>query len=370
MQTPFYKYDVLLLKKTIRSAQEQAQVIPGARIHYALKANHNPEILKIIASCGLGADCVSGGEIREAIAAGIAPADIVFSGVGKSDEEITLALSEGIRCINAESAGELENIEAIAGKMNVRAGVALRVNPGVAAHTFPGVSTGAAEAKFGINIEKLPQAVEILKSSRNLSFAGLHFHIGSQILIMEDFRALCKVINRLLHWFGNIGLAVGSVNVGGGLGIDYDNPQEHPIPDFKSYFNTFAEELSLPEGTEFHCELGRSIVGQCAMLVTKCLYVKEGTTRRFVIVDAGMNDLLRPALYGARHKIINLSSTSPETLEYDVVGPVCESSDCFAENCSLPVVRRGDLLAILSAGAYGESMANTYNSRPLPGYEI
>jgi len=371
MKTPYYSYDSALLRNTISTAQREAGRIPGAQIHYALKANHNPAILKIIAQAGLGADCVSAGEVCEALAAGIPAGKIVFSGVGKTDEEIELALEKGIWCFNVESLQELEVIDSIALERGVKARVALRINPDITAHTLSDIATGGAEDKFGIPIEKVREAIEALARSRALTFIGLHFHIGSQILDMGDFKALCGVVNTIVPVFEASGLHVGSINVGGGLGVDYVNPQANPIPDFKAYFTTFAEGLDLPAGVEFHCELGRSIVAQCGRLITRCIYVKEGRSKKFAIVDAGMNDFVRPAMYGAEHRIVNLSADSAAPTEkYDVVGPVCESTDCFARDCQLPMIHRADTLAILSAGAYGESMASTYNSRPLPGFEI
>ena len=374
--TPYYSYDISLLHRTLAAAKSAAKryscgsSVPS-HIHYAVKANHNPVILKLVATAGLGADCVSGGEIREALVAGFKAEDIVYAGVGKTDEEIHFALNVGIGCFNVESLEELEVISGIADEKGKAARVALRINPDVGAHTHENITTGKAENKFGINLEKVPEVVQAARTLPGIELTGIHFHIGSQILDMGDFQSLCVRANSLLEWFADNGVQLRSVNVGGGLGIDYEHPEIHPIADFDSYFQTFARNLRLSPGQELHCELGRSIVGQCGTLVSKCIYVKKGTVKKFVIVDAGMNDLVRPALYHAVHKIENVSASPDSPREvYDVVGPICESSDCFARDISLPLVQRGDIIAIRSAGAYGESMASTYNSRPLPGSEF
>lgn len=369
MKTPYYRYDAGLLRKTLAQAGEAAQVMK-AHIHYAIKANHNPEILRIIASAGFGADCVSGGEIREAIAAGFRSADIAYAGVGKTDDEIRYALSVGIGCFNVESIEELHIISEIATSEGIEAPVAMRINPNIGAHTHSNITTGLAENKFGINLEKVPQAARAATTLPGLKLIGIHFHIGSQILEMNDFKALCNRINQQQEWFRLHGIKLQTINVGGGLGVDYEHPEIHPVPDFKAYFNTFANHLKLEPYQELHCELGRAIVAQCGSLITSCIYVKEGTFKKFVIVDAGMNDLIRPALYHAYHKIDNLTSEDAQPCLYDVVGPICESSDCFAKGIYLPQTKRGDILAIRSAGAYGESMSSTYNSRHLPSFMI
>lgn len=367
-QTPYYSYDGQLLRRTLQTAKEaiaRHPQISGARIHYAIKANNNPQVLQTIANAGFGADCVSGGEIRQALEAGFQACDIAYAGVGKTDDEIKLALEIGIGCFNAESIEELEIISEIASAGGYTAPVALRINPNVGAHTHSNITTGLAENKFGINLEKVPEAVEKVKSLPGLDLMGIHFHIGSQILVMDDFKALCNRINEQQEWFRRHGVNLRWINVGGGLGIDYEHPEKHPVPDFDAYFGTYAKHLRLTAGQQLHCELGRAIVGQCGSLITRCIYVKTGTFKKFVIVDAGMNDLIRPALYHAYHKIENISNPDAEEKLYDVVGPICESSDCFAKGIYLPETRRGDIIAIRSAGAYGESMSSTYNSRPL-----
>ncbi len=362
--TPFYYYDVKLLDATI-DAVKQSSSFPGFHVHYAVKANSNPEILKRIAASGLGADTVSIGEIKAAIDAGFPAPKIVFAGVGKTDEEIAAALEYEIGCFNAESEPEISAIEAIAKSLGKKAPVALRVNPEIDAHTHHYITTGLAENKFGIAMSMLPKAIELCVKSEWIDFKGLHFHIGSQVTDLTPFKILCERINDLQDKY--TGLQISSINVGGGLGIDYDDPDGHPIPDFKEYFKIFHENLKLRPGQQVHFELGRAIVAQCGSLITRVTYVKEGVDKKFIIVDGGMTALIRPALYQAHHKIENLTSTSPEEERYDVVGPICESSDTFGTDELLPLTKRGDLIAMRSAGAYGEVMASCYNCRALPG---
>lgn len=358
LQTPFYFYDLDLLDRTLDAIKEH---MSNFHVHYALKANSNPVIVSRIAERGFGADCVSGGEIQRALDCGIPAEKIVFAGVGKTDAEINLALRAGIGCFNVESAQELEVISELATVAGVCARVAIRVNPNVDAHTHANITTGLAENKFGINFEMLPAIVSLAHSLPSIELTGLHFHIGSQILDCEPFEQLCHVINRL-----QTQVRVNHINVGGGLGIDYSDPDAHPIPDFKSYFNTFRRNLKLLPGQTLHFELGRSVVAQCGSLISRVVYVKHGTAKNFLICDAGMSELLRPALYQAHHKIENLSEPESAPLEkYDVVGPVCESSDVFGTDELLPVGKRGDIIAFRSAGAYGETMSSNYNLRCL-----
>ena len=364
-RTPFYYYDLDLLRRTLTKLREASSCLPAASVHYAVKANFNPVILKEIAAAGLGADCVSGGEIKAALAAGFPASGIVYAGVGKSDEEIRFALAAGISRFNVESDAELEVIEEIASSMGLCAPVSLRVNPDIGAHTHANITTGLAENKFGINYEQLEDVLRYALSLPHVKYSGLHFHIGSQILDMMDFVALCNRINSLRDKLLRAGLPLGDVNVGGGLGINYQHPNHLDIADFDAYFKTFRKHLKLPEGTRVHFELGRSIVAPCGSLIARVLYVKKGTTRQFAIVDASMTELIRPALYKAYHRVENISSDEPEEV-YDVVGPVCESSDVFLKGASIDRCHRGDLIAIRSAGAYGESMASCYNCRPLP----
>lgn len=363
-QTPFYFYDMALLDRTLDAVNEASGDV-RYKVHYAVKANADMPILKAVVAKGLGADTVSGGEIQAALEAGFKPEDIVFAGVGKSDREIELALEAGISCFNVESKAELEVIAEIASRMNLVADIALRINPDIDAHTHHYITTGLAENKFGINMELLDDVLASVAKYPSVKLTGLHFHIGSQITDNAPYALLCERINALQEQFEAKGYRLSTINVGGGLGIDYDDPDSNPIPDFKSYFDVFRKHLVLREGQELHFELGRSIVAQCGSLITRVLYVKEGVKKRFAIVDAGFNDLIRPALYQAHHKIQNLTSTASEDEVYDVVGPICESSDVFSEDERLPLTRRGDILALRSAGAYGRIMASQYNCRPI-----
>ena len=365
LRTPFYYYDLGLLRRTLATVRECASSSPEFRVHYAVKANANPVLLAEIAASGLGADCVSGGEIRAALDAGFKPESIVYAGVGKSDAEINFALENGISRFNVESAAELEVINELALKAGKKAPVSLRINPDIGAHTHSNITTGLAENKFGINYEQMEDVLRLALGLPAVEYKGLHFHIGSQLLDMMDFVALCNRINSLVDELSRAGLPVGDINVGGGLGVSYEHPNLLPVPDFRSYFDTFRRHLRLPAGTPVHFELGRSIVAQCGSLISRVLYVKQGTTKQFAIIDGSMTELIRPALYKAYHRIENLSSDEPEEV-YDVVGPVCESSDVFLKAAHLNKCRRGDLLAIRSAGAYGEAMASRYNCRPLP----
>ena len=368
IQTPFFYYDTDLLRETLTTLKVESKNYNDSIVHYAIKANANPKVLNIICQAGLGADCVSGGEILAAIAAGFSVSKIVYAGVGKSDWEINLALDKNIFCFNVESLPELEIINELAMAKKKIANVAFRINPDIEAHTHANITTGLAENKFGIAIESMDHIIKEAYKLENINFIGLHFHIGSQILIMDDFINLCSCINRLQDQLEKQHIVVKHINVGGGLGINYDCPDQNLIPDFKTYFNTYAHHLNLREGQQLHFELGRSIVAQCGSLITRTLYIKQGTQKQFVIVDAGMTDLIRPALYHAYHQIENISSNAPMEV-YDVVGPICESSDVFAKSIELNKTKRGDLLAIRSAGAYGETMASQYNCRQLPqGY--
>lgn len=365
LKTPLYWYDKDLLEETIEAVKKCIKDKP-VKIHYAVKANSNPEILKIISNSGFGADCVSGREIRSAISCGFLPENISYAGVGKTDNEILTGLTAKIGYFNVESFEELEVIRNLAKQQGLKADVALRVNPDIDAHTHHYITTGLEDNKFGINLSMLDRAVKFAHESSDLNLVGLHFHIGSQITITEPFKILCERINQLTKLYHEQGIDFKIINVGGGLGINYDDPEEDPIPDFKSYFDTLLDNLNLMPGQELHCELGRSIVGQCGSLISTVTFVKQSVSKKFVILDAAMNDLIRPALYGAYHKIQNLDAVEGhETEVYDVVGAICESSDVFASDEKLPVTKRGDIIAIRSAGAYGESMASTYNMRAI-----
>lgn len=366
LPTPFYYYDTRVLRDTLQAICDAVAKMDDAVVHYAVKANANPQLLRIISSYGLGADCVSGGEVRAALNAGFAPSKVVFAGVGKADWEINLALEQGIFCFNVESVPELEIINELAAAKNVVANVAFRINPDVKAHTHANITTGLAENKFGISLNDIDNVIDLSRTLKNIHFIGLHFHIGSQILDMGDFAALCNRINELLQRFEGRGVRIDNINVGGGLGIDYHHPNRQPIPDVQAYFKTFDSLVKRRKGQVLHFEPGRSVVAQCGSLISRVLYVKQGTNKQFAILDAGMTDLIRPALYQAYHKIENISSEKPVEA-YDVVGPICESSDVFGKAVDLNGVSRGDLIAIRSAGAYGEIMASQYNCRQLPG---
>ena len=368
MRTPFYYYDTDLLRQTLRAINDEAGRHEGFVVHYAIKANANPKLLQIIREAGLGADCVSGGEIQASVDAGFPAERIVYAGVGKSDWEINLGLDHDIFSFNVESLAELEVINELAAAKGKVARIALRINPNVGAHTHANITTGLAENKFGIAMRDMEPVIEQARQMENVKFVGLHFHIGSQILDMGDFEALCNRINDLQQELERHRIKVENINVGGGLGVDYQHPNRVPVPDFKAYFDTYAKKLKLRQGQTLHFELGRAVVAQCGSLITRTLYVKQGTAKQFAIVDAGMTDLIRPALYQAYHKIENITSEEPVE-QYDVVGPICESSDVFGKHVDLNRTQRGDLIAIRTAGAYGEIMASQYNCRPLPqGY--
>ena len=365
VHTPFYFYNTALLKETLQKIKKEISAHKNYIVHYAIKANANPKLLRLIAQAGFGADCVSGGEIQRALDTGFPASKIVFAGVGKSDWEINLGLDNDIFCFNVESEPELEVINELAKAKGKIASVAFRINPNIGAHTHANITTGLAENKFGIAMKDMEHIIQKAEQLCHIRVLGLHFHIGSQILEMDDFIALCQRINQLIEQLRQAHHQIEHINVGGGLGIDYEQPDKHPIPNFSSYFNTYAKYLNLSDGQQLHFELGRAVVGQCGSLVTRVLYVKQGATKQFIIVDAGMTDLIRPALYQAQHQIENLNSR--EVLEkYDVVGPICESSDVFARDILLPKTHRGDLIALHSTGAYGEIMASQYNCRALP----
>jgi diaminopimelate decarboxylase len=361
VQTPFYFYDVALLQKTLRKINEEAGKY-DFHVHYALKANANPKILQLIKNAGLGADCVSGNEVKAAVENGFDNQKIVFAGVGKNDAEIIYALQKNIFCFNCESIQEMEVINELAQKNNCTAQIALRINPNVNANTHHYITTGLEENKFGINIWELDTITEKLKTLSNIQLIGLHFHIGSQISDLQPFKSLCIKVNELQKWFEQRKIHIEHINVGGGLGINYHEPDKEAIPDFETYFKLFHDFLEIRPHQQVHFELGRAVVAQCGTLFSKVLYIKNGIKTNFAILDAGMTELIRPALYQAFHKIENLSSDKP-LHTYDVVGPICESSDCFGKAVLLPQTQRGDLIAIRSAGAYGEVMASGYNLR-------
>jgi diaminopimelate decarboxylase len=378
LETPFYYYNLDLLSQTLEACRSAAAPYKF-HVHYAMKANFNPRVIDMVQSYGFGADCVSGGEVKAAIEHGFDKGKVVFAGVGKSDKEINEALDRGIFCFNVESVQELGIINGLAKAKNKTAGVAIRINPNVDAHTHHFITTGLEENKFGVNTWELPAVVDALKECTNLEFLGVHFHIGSQITDLGVYKNLCVRVNELQQWFQDHGLPIKVLNLGGGLGVDYYNPDTNPICDFASYFKVFNDFLDIKPHQEVHFELGRALVAQSASLVSRVLYVKNGINKNFLILDAGMTELIRPMLYQAYHQIENLSrdllavsseseghsplTTHHSPIKYDVVGPICESTDCFRKDVELAESHRGDLIVVRTAGAYGEVMASGYNLR-------
>lgn len=371
IETPFYYYDLHLLKASLKACAD-ASFKHRFQVHYAMKANFNPRVLDTIQSFGFGADCVSGNEVLAAINHEFKKEKVVFAGVGKSDKEIKLALDQDIFCFNSESVQELQIINDLAAVKNKTAQVAIRINPNIDAHTHHFITTGLEENKFGINTWELPKVAEKLRQCKNLKFIGIHFHIGSQINDLSVFKDLCVKVNEMQLWFQEHGFTVKVLNVGGGLGVDYYQPDQNSICDFESYFQIFKDHLQINPNQEVHFELGRALVAQCASLISRVLYVKNGIKKNFLILDAGMTELIRPMLYQAYHQIESLSKSESEALltpqsslliQYDVVGPICESTDCFRTDVELQESKRGDLIAIRTAGAYGEVMASGYNLR-------
>ena len=362
-ETPFFYYDLALLEETIGRAKAAAEMY-HFHIHYALKANFNVRVLDIIREAGLGADCVSGNEVLKAVERGFDSKKIVFAGVGKSDKEILTALSNDIFCFNVESVQELVVIAGLAKQMGKVAQIALRINPNVDAQTHKYITTGLDENKFGIKTWELNDCLDIIKANDTIQLIGLHFHVGSQIVDLNVFKSLCVKVNEFNNWFDERGYRLKVLNVGGGLGVNYVEPDTEPIVNFEQYFSIFDQFLERKGDQEVHFELGRALVSQCGSLISRVLYVKNGIKKHFLIRDAGMTELMRPALYQAYHKIERLTEANHDELtHYDVVGPICESTDCFGKEVELPTSKRGDLIAIRTAGAYGEVMASRYNLR-------
>ena len=362
LETPFYFYDLELLEETLVRAKRAADK-RGFHVHYAMKANFNDRLLSVIQSHGFGADCVSGNEVQKAIDLGFAANNITFAGVGKSDKEIILSLKHGIFTFNVESIQEIDVINELAGKLGVIANVSLRINPNIDANTHHYITTGLDENKFGVPTSELENAAAVLRQADHIELVGLHFHVGSQITDMNVFKSLCVKVNEWKNWFEERGTQIKVLNVGGGLGVDYQQPDQNPIPDFETYFDIFDRFLERNAHQEVHFELGRALVAQSGSLITRVLYTKSGIKKNFLVVDAGMTELMRPALYQAYHKIESVFSEEESGTLYDVVGPICESSDCFGKEVPLPKLERGDLIAIRTAGAYGEVMASRYNLR-------
>ena len=373
IKTPFYYYDISLLRKTLQEISDISKK-NNYVVHYAFKANTNDRILKTIKEYGLGADCVSGNEVKRALEIGFSPNHIVFAGVGKTDDEIEVGLNSNIFCFNCESGQELQVINDLAGKNNKKVRVALRLNPNVDAGAHHHTTTGLEDNKFGISLSELPEIMELAKVCKNIELIGIHFHIGSGTNGLTSFKHLCVKVNEIQKWFLSHNIRLSHVNVGGGLGVDYRHPDEKPVAEFREYFNIFHQFLERRPGQQVHFELGRSIVASCGDLITRVLYIKKRPHINFVIVDAGMNDLIRPMLYQAYHKIENISKSEAGShlpagkagkteVQYDIVGPICESTDCFQKAVTLPETNRGDLVAIRTVGAYGEVMSSNYNLR-------
>ena len=367
--TPFYYYDMDLFRKTVDHVAELAEQ-HDIKVHYAIKANVERRLLEYISSKGFGADCVSGNEVLHAHSCGFPADKIVYAGVGKSDKEIYYALKLGIEAFNCESLQEIYVINEMAHVHGTKANVSVRINPDIDAHTHKYVTTGLYENKFGISQHEFDKLIEIINRSEHINFIGLHFHVGSQITRVEEVFSLeCRRVNEIVAYFERNGLKINNINLGGGLGVDYDDPDESPIADFETWFRAISQNIVRREDQAVHVEPGRSLVAQCASLISRVLFVKSGETKNFLIMDAGMNDLIRPALYGAYHKIENLSASQrtfyPTHQAYDIVGPVCESSDVWGAGRLLPLSVRGDLMAIRSTGAYGQVMASRYNMKDL-----
>ncbi len=367
--TPFYYYDMSLLRKTIETACQAAER-HNIRIHYALKANAEERILRCISSYGAGADCVSGNEVIHAVECGFKAEDIVYAGVGKSDKEIYQAMKLGIGAFNCESLQEIYVINEMARELGTKANVSVRINPDIDAHTHKYVTTGLYENKFGISQHEFDKLIDLMGKCGNINFIGLHFHIGSQITMVDEVFALeCARANDIVAYFERNGLKINNINLGGGLGVDYDDPDTNPVPDFELWMDTIDRNIRRRDDQIVHVEPGRSVVANCGTLISRVLFVKSGETKNFLILDAGMNDLIRPALYGAYHRIENISAVMrpffPSHQAYDIVGPVCESSDVWGAGRLLPLSVRGDLIAIRSTGAYGSVMASRYNMKDL-----
>lgn len=364
-ETPFYLYDIGLLDQTLESLMSIASKY-GYKIHYAIKANYDAKLLQIIRKYGVGIDCASGNEVRCAIEAGFDPKSIVYAGVGKRDKEIRYAIEQNILAINCESIEELNLVDQLAAEAGKVVSIALRVNPDIDPKTNHCIDTGQADSKFGISYEEILSSVDAIKSLKHVDVIGMHIHIGSQIRELHVFENMCNKVNVIVENLTKLGFEIEFVDVGGGLGINYDMPENEPIPNFASVFAIIKQHLKVGN-RQVHFEFGRSIVGQCGELITKVLYNKTTATgRRLVIVDGSMTELIRPALYGSYHNIENITSEAEQRLKYTIVGTACESTDVFDENVSLPITKRGDLLTIKSAGAYGMSMASRYNQHDLP----
>ncbi len=357
--TPCYIYSHASLIRNFRAFDGAFQGLPHI-VAFAMKANSNIGLLRLMAKEGSGADIVSGGELFRALKAGVPPSKIVFAGVGKNPQEIRDALKADVLMFNVESSAELRAIDAVAAELGVKARVALRINPDVDPKTHPYISTGLKKSKFGISADRALEEFKLASSLTHIEVVGVHKHIGSQLTDLTPFVDALKKILGLVEQLKAQGINLRYINIGGGLGITYADevpPKPHQL----------AEAVS-PLLRDLKCMLimepGRSIVGNAGILLTKVLYNKDGEAKRFVIVDAAMNDLIRPSLYGAYHDIRHVRQTAAKPATVDIVGPVCESGDFLAKDRTMPEATSGDLLAVMSAGAYGFVMSSNYNSRP------
>lgn len=360
--TPFYCYSATRLRERIRALKTAVDPL-GVGIHFAMKSNGNQAILALLAAEGAGADIVSGGELKRALAAGVPADHIVFSGVGKTAEEIAAALDAGIHQINVESFEELHLVEAIAAARGVVAEVALRVNPDVDAETHAKITTGKKDNKFGIDLDQLGRLDNAVKALAHVRIVGLAMHIGSQIMTAGPFLAAYRRLADAAETLRGRGFPLSRLDLGGGFGIAYQNELEFSFADLADAIRTTVAG----RGFTLSIEPGRSIVADAGILVARVTYVKDAGHMHFLVLDAAMNDLVRPAMYEAHHDVVPVRSPAPggATVEYDVVGPICESSDTFAKRLRLPELASGDLVAFATAGAYGATMSSTYNARPL-----
>jgi diaminopimelate decarboxylase len=357
--SPVYIYSQATLERHFKAMDDAFASAPHT-ICYSVKANSNLAVLKTFINQGGGVDIVSGGELYRALAAGVDPKKVVYSGVGKRDDEIVYALESGILLFNVESEQELDRINEVAGRIGKKAGIAIRVNPDVDPETHPYITTGLKKAKFGINIERALEQYSRAKGMANLDILGIDCHIGSQLTKVSPFVDAIKKLKRLLAGVKDMGIDMKYLDLGGGLGIQY-NDEAPPLP--ADYGSSILEETK-DLGLHLLFEPGRNLVGNAGILVGKCLYTKKGEEKNFVIVDAGMNDLARPALYGSFHGVKAVKKDQDGTIEGDIVGPICESGAFLVKDREFPNFRQGDLIAFMSAGAYGFTMSSNYNSRP------
>ena len=360
LPTPFYFYDTDILRENLKSLSNCLKT--NNKVFFSVKSNTNPKILNIISDHKLGIDAVSFNEIKHCLRNGFIADDIVFAGVGKTDKEIEDGIKSNISCFNVESFQELDLINKLSKKQSKKTNVSIRINPNITSDTNKKIQTGSDEDKFGIDIKDINHIPELSKLS-NIDITGIHFHIGSQLLDLKPFKKLCVITNDITTHLKENGVKLRNINVGGGLGIDYDDPINNPISNFNDFINLFNKNINLDKNQSIHFELGRSVVGQCGYLISRILYEKISYNKNFLILDSGMNNLIRPALYNSIHKISNISVNNKDYINYDVVGPICESTDTFAKNYKLPSSSRGDLIAIHSCGAYAESMSSNFNLR-------